>query len=88
MLRIFKKKIVLNFSLLDVEKWATQEEIKFDVVSCLNLLDRCDRPYDILADAKRVLKPNGILVLAIVLPFKPYVEITVSGKRQKKLVFF
>lgn len=64
-----------GFKLLDVEKWATQDEIKFDVVSCLNLLDRCDRPYDILMDVKKVLKPNGILILAMVLPFKPYVEV-------------
>lgn len=60
--------------LLDVETWASQDSA-FDVVACLNLLDRCDRPLDILEDMKHVLKPDGIVLLAMVLPFKPYVEV-------------
>lgn len=58
---------------LDVDSW-TKQEVKFDVVLCLNLLDRCDRPLDVLADIRQVLQPGGIVVLALVLPFKPYVE--------------
>jgi|GEM_PF-4181089 len=58
---------------LEEETWANTD-LRFDTVLCMNLLDRCDRPLDILADITRVLNPNGTLVLALVLPFKPYVE--------------
>lgn len=69
------KSILLSyFRILEVDQWARQP-IKFDVITCLNLLDRCDRPYDILYDVKEVLASNGIVVLAVVLPFKSYVEV-------------
>ena len=48
--------------------------VKFDVISCLNLLDRCDNPLTLLSKIKAALKPSGRLVVALVLPFKPYVE--------------
>jgi SAM-dependent methyltransferase len=44
------------------------------VISALNLLDRCDRPVTLLRQIKRALKPGGKLVIALVLPFRPYVE--------------
>lgn len=47
----------------------------FDVISCLNLLDRCDAPLTMLRRIAQKLKPqSGLLVLAIVLPLKQYVE--------------
>lgn len=45
----------------------------FDVVSCLNLLDRIDDPLSLLEDIKDALKPDGLAVLAVVLPFCPTV---------------
>eukprot|EP01133_Synstelium_polycarpum_P004412 gene4412-5168_t len=46
----------------------------FDVVSCLNVLDRCERPQSLLRDIKMYIKPGGRLLLAVVYPFHPYVE--------------
>ncbi|KAL6075266.1 Methyltransferase-like protein 9 [Balamuthia mandrillaris] len=47
----------------------------FDVVSCLNVLDRCDKPKTLLRQMKDALRPgSGRLLLAIVLPFHPFVE--------------
>ncbi|RYG50362.1 methyltransferase domain-containing protein, partial [archaeon] len=47
----------------------------FDVVSIFNVLDRCDNPRDLLADAIRLLKPGtGRLLMAVVLPFSEFVE--------------
>ena len=42
--------------------------------SCLNLLDRCDEPLTILSQVHQSLSPDGLLVVALVLPFRPYVE--------------
>lgn len=45
----------------------------FDVVSLLNVLDRCDFPMSLLATARSALKPGGLLLIALVLPYKPFV---------------
>jgi 2-polyprenyl-3-methyl-5-hydroxy-6-metoxy-1,4-benzoquinol methylase len=60
--------------LLDVQTWP-EAGIKFDVITCLNLLDRCDRPLSLLDELKASLSPGGRVVVALVLPFNPYVEI-------------
>lgn len=46
---------------------------RYDVVSLLNVLDRCDRPLSLLAAARAALRPGGRLVLALVLPYRPFV---------------
>jgi SAM-dependent methyltransferase len=46
---------------------------QFDVVSLLNVLDRCDRPMSLLAKARQALKPGGLMLIALVLPYKPFV---------------
>eukprot|EP00435_Cladocopium_sp_Y103_P066641 s200_g28.t3 len=44
-------------------------------VDCIaNVLDRCDRPLTLLKDVREHLKPGGRLLLAVVLPFRPFVE--------------
>uniref|UniRef100_A0A8C4NG31 Methyltransferase 9, His-X-His N1-histidine n=1 Tax=Eptatretus burgeri TaxID=7764 RepID=A0A8C4NG31_EPTBU len=63
-----------GFRMLGLEEWAAHGCF-YDVVSCLNLLDRCDRPWDLLAQARSALEPDkGRLLLAVVLPFDPYIE--------------
>lgn len=61
----------------------------FDLVSLLNVIDRCDKPLTLLNDIKQLLLPieeseirkRGILLLAVVFPWGPFVE---SGNGQKK----
>ncbi|KAG5498622.1 hypothetical protein JKF63_02908 [Porcisia hertigi] len=53
----------------------------FDVISCNNVLDRADKPQTLLQEMRDSLKPNGFLVLAVVLPWCPFVE---DGPRQRK----
>jgi len=65
--------------LLDVETWP-EAGIKFDVITCLNLLDRCDKPLSLLRELKASINPGGRVVVALVLPFNPYVE---TGKLAK-----
>ncbi|XP_076291266.1 protein-L-histidine N-pros-methyltransferase [Lasioglossum baleicum] len=66
-----------KFTVLDVEKW--HETGPFNVILCLNLLDRCDRPNTLLRRLKTSLAPGGRLVVALVLPFTPYVEVGERG---------
>lgn len=47
----------------------------FDVVSILNVLDRCAMPLSLLRAAQRKMRPRtGLLLLAVVFPFEPFVE--------------
>lgn len=57
---------------INIEK--TNKYLKFDVISCLNLLDRCETPITLLKSIKEALVPNGLLVVALVLPFKSFYE--------------
>lgn len=64
------------FSLLEIDEWQ-KTGFQYDIISCLNLLDRCDEPLELLRDIKKALVPRtGRLILAVVLPFQPYVEIS------------
>ncbi|KAM9462256.1 protein-L-histidine N-pros-methyltransferase isoform 2-T2 [Clarias gariepinus] len=64
-----------NYKLLEIDDWQNTD-FQYDIISCLNLLDRCDKPLELLRDIKKALLPvTGRLILAVVLPFQPYVEI-------------
>lgn len=45
-----------------------------DLICCLNVLDRCSDPFEILAEIHRALSPKGRAVIALVLPYNHYVE--------------
>ena len=72
-----------NITVLPIEKWISENE--YDFISCLNLLDRCDNPKDIIEGIKYSLKPNGIILIALVLPFKPFVEVRNSREPKQSL---
>lgn len=65
---------------MDSEKWY-KNDVKYDVISCLNLLDRCNTPLELLQQIKTALAPDGRVLLALVLPFSAFVE---SGKVTKE----
>ena len=59
------------------------DEDGFDVVAALNLCDRIDAPITLMSQLRRALKPGtGILILAVVVPFRPFVE-GADGTRTK-----
>ena len=60
-------------SVLDAATWHDSAS-HYDVITCLNVLDRCDRPLTLLRQMRRALRPGGLLVVALVLPLAPYVE--------------
>lgn len=45
----------------------------FDAISLLNVLDRCDRPLSLLGTARTLLREGGLLIIALVLPYRPFV---------------
>jgi hypothetical protein len=50
---------------------------QFDVITCLNVMDRCSKPISMLRSLKKILVnsgPDSVLLLAVVFPFSPYVE--------------
>jgi len=53
----------------------------FDVVTCFNVLDRCHTPLAMLRQMAALARPrNGLVVVAVVLPWCPFVE---EGTQQK-----
>ena len=73
-----------GFKVLELDEWA-KEGNKYDVISALNLFDRCDKPVTILKDIHYSLKSTGFLVVALVLPFRPYVESVPSHKPSERM---
>lgn len=66
-------------SILNIDEW-DNGSLQYDLIGCLNLLDRCDQPMKILKSIHKSLTPGiGKAIIAVVLPFKPYVE---QGKKQ------
>ncbi|KAM7542260.1 hypothetical protein Aperf_G00000015880 [Anoplocephala perfoliata] len=64
-----------NFTVLEIDEW--DKTLPYDVVACLNLLDRCAEPLTLLRRMRAVLKPvSGRIVIALVLPLSQYVETT------------
>lgn len=47
----------------------------FDVVSLLNVLDRCDRPRSLLCAARDLLAPEGRVIVTVPLPARPHVDV-------------
>ncbi|XP_043919927.1 protein-L-histidine N-pros-methyltransferase [Protopterus annectens] len=72
-----------QYRVLGINEWQNVG-VRYNVISCLNLLDRCDHPMTLLKTMKNVLEPtSGRVILAVVLPFCPYIES--GGKWEKPL---
>lgn len=44
----------------------------FDAVSLLNVLDRCERPRQLLRHGLEALRPGGLFIVALALPYRPF----------------
>lgn len=49
------------------------DESPFDVATCLNVIDRCDRPRTLLRNVADRLAPDGRMVVAVAIPLDPFV---------------
>lgn len=70
-----------GYTVLPIEGWHTAGKGPFDLISCLNVLDRADKPMTLLRQMRDCLSPDGRIIIAVVLPFCPFVEV---GSRQLK----
>lgn len=46
-----------NYKILGLDEW-DNGTITFDLIGCLNLLDRCNKPMSILHSIRKVLTPG------------------------------
>ena len=61
-----------GYTVLQADNWTCYE---FDVISCLNVLDRCHDPLKLLEEIYKVLsKKGGTCIIALVLPYHGSVE--------------
>jgi SAM-dependent methyltransferase len=51
---------------------APLEAAPFDVLTLLNVLDRCRKPRHLIESCVRLLKPGGSFVVALALPYRPF----------------
>jgi SAM-dependent methyltransferase len=51
---------------------------RFDLIACLNVLDRTARPRELLRRLVALLEPEGRLVLALALPYHPFYYVGAS----------
>lgn len=86
-----------GYKIFDVNNWDTQliesesnqspnNVLKYDAIACLNLLDRCDEPITLLKQMKNALKSDGLLIIALVLPYKPFVEYNKDNRPYEDLM--
>lgn len=61
-----------NFTVIEVED--VRQLRNLDLVTCLNVLDRCADPHQMLQDIHNILSPSGRAMFALVLPYSHYVE--------------
>eukprot|EP00056_Hartaetosiga_gracilis_P020001 m.17076 g.17076 ORF g.17076 m.17076 type:complete len:297 (+) comp8094_c0_seq2:1013-1903(+) len=69
----------------DTVSW-TQTTYNYNVITCFNVLDRCEQPWKLLHDIKNKLKDGGHLVIALVLPYSAYIDDHGSSGRKPKSV--
>lgn len=75
-----------NFSLVEVEDVKGLQDLH--LVSCLNVLDRCADPHQMLEDIHNILSPNGRAILALVLPYYHYVESSKCNPNQTRYTMY
>ncbi|XP_034251039.1 methyltransferase-like protein 9 [Thrips palmi] len=72
-----------KYRILEIDNWA--DDGPWDVISCLNVLDRCSRPTDLLRQIHETLTPGGRAVIALVLPYQPYVEVGENHEPEERM---
>lgn len=61
-----------GYTVLDPDQWGNRT---FDVITCLNVFDRCEKPLTLLRKIRSHLHPqHGRLIVSLVLPLKQYFE--------------
>lgn len=56
----------IDYQLSTVEDYAEQNEARFDIVTCLEMLEHVPDPDSVISAATRLLKPDGLLFLSTI----------------------
>ena len=66
--------MVLSFVLrvVDIDKWQIKKN--YSLITALNLLDRIDHPVKFVNQLRASVRDDGLVLLAIVLPYNPCYE--------------
>ena len=56
----------IDYQLSTVEDYAEQNETRFDIVTCLEMLEHVPDPDSVISAATRLLKPDGLLFLSTI----------------------
>ncbi|MDH3634702.1 MAG: bifunctional 2-polyprenyl-6-hydroxyphenol methylase/3-demethylubiquinol 3-O-methyltransferase UbiG [Gammaproteobacteria bacterium] len=56
----------IDYQLSTVEAFAEQNETRFDIVTCLEMLEHVPDPDSVISAATRLLKPDGLLFLSTI----------------------
>lgn len=76
-----------GFNILPINKWKNTGP--YDVITALNILDRHFNPIELLADLHILAtESNSLIILSLVLPFKPYTEFNPNGSNMPSKKFF
>lgn len=75
--RVLRRRLAQRgFSVLKADlSVAADSTQRFDMIACLNVLDRCARPRSLLTHLKAMLEPGGRLLLSVPLPLRPHVHV-------------
>ncbi|CAF0769143.1 unnamed protein product [Didymodactylos carnosus] len=73
-----------GYTVLDTDNW---QDLKFDVITLLNVLDRCEKPLTLLKNIREHLnETNGRLIVSIVLLFQQYFEYKNDHRPSEQLI--
>lgn len=64
----------VKYIINDMQQRSKQQQSSPHIISILNVLDRCNEPLTLLKQIYQYTNYDTILLIALVLPYKPYVE--------------
>lgn len=65
-MHLHESALEIDYQLSTVEAFAEHSEARFDIVTCLEMLEHVPDPASIIASATRLLKPGGVLFLSTI----------------------
>jgi 2-polyprenyl-6-hydroxyphenyl methylase/3-demethylubiquinone-9 3-methyltransferase len=65
-MHLHESKLDIDYQLSTVEAFAEQTATRFDLVTCLELLEHVPDPASVIAAAARLLQPGGLLFLSTI----------------------
>jgi 2-polyprenyl-6-hydroxyphenyl methylase/3-demethylubiquinone-9 3-methyltransferase len=65
-LHLHESALEIDYQLSTVEAFAEDNEARFDIVTCLEMLEHVPDPASVITAAARLLKPDGVLFLSTI----------------------